>query len=293
MELMKLGDKSRDYETELSMLCHQFSLVLKSGIHPVEGIPMVCEDISDPGMKKAIELVRDEVARGSSLHSAFEASRAFPAYMTAMIRVGEKRECWKQYLTGSAASMKIRRKSKGRYETPLHILWFWQPLCLELLLISFKIIPVFTEVLTSLGGEIPAQAGFFMALGNALEKGFFVLIAIIAVLAVLIFALKRTGRFDRFRVENPITGGIYRKIITSRFSGAMALTLKSGLTLTEGFALVSDVLDNSYVAGKIRRAVDEVNAGKPFWEALKDTYLFPAVFIRLVRTGEKQEAWIQ
>lgn len=288
MELMKLGDKSRDYETELSMLCHQFSLVLKSGIHPVEGIPMVCEDISDPGMKKAIELVRDEVARGSSLHSAFEASRAFPAYMTAMIRVGEKTGMLEAVFDGLSSfyenQAEIKRKIRNAVTYPLVLAAFMLGV---IALISFKIIPVFTEVLTSLGGEIPAQAGFFMALGNALEKGFFVLIAIIAVLAVLIFALKRTGRFDRFRVENPITGGIYRKIITSRFSGAMALTLKSGLTLTEGFALVSDVLDNSYVAGKIRRAVDEVNAGKPFCEALKDTYLFPAVFIRLVRTGEK------
>ena len=59
------------------------------------------------------------------------------------------------------------------------------------------------------------------------------------------------------------------------------------MNLTEGFGLVSGVLDNSHVARKIMEAVNAVSSGKPFWEALKDTGLFPALFVRLVRTGEK------
>ena len=116
----------------------------------------------------------------------------------------------------------------------------------------------------------------------------------VAVLAILVAAgwlFKRLGLFrasiDRFKVVNPITGSIYKKIIASRFSGALSLTLKSGMNLTEGFGLVSGVLDNSHVARKIKEAVNAVSSGKPFWEALKDTGLFPALFVRLVRTGEK------
>ena len=142
-----------------------------------------------------------------------------------------------------------------------------------------------------LGGTIPAQTGLFIALGNGLKDGFVIAVAVLAILVAAGWLFKRLGLFrasiDRFKVVNPITGSIYKKIIASRFSGALSLTLKSGMNLTEGFGLVSGVLDNSHVARKIKEAVNAVSSGKPFWEALKDTGLFPALFVRLVRTGEK------
>ena len=92
---------------------------------------------------------------------------------------------------------------------------------------------------------------------------------------------------DKIKVVNPFTGSMYKKIVTARFSGALSLTLKSGMTITEGFGLVSGVLDNDYVIRKIREAVNEVSSSKPFWEAIRDTGLFPVLFVRLVKTGEK------
>jgi len=287
-----LGKKAKGYEMDLSILCHQFSLVLKSGIHPVEGIPLVLEDTVNPRLRKALESIRDEVVFGSPMHSAFEASKAFPAYMTALVKVGEKTGMLEPVFEGLSRFYEnmanTRRRIRSAVSYPLILAVFMLGV---IALISLKVIPLFVEILTSLGGTVPAQASVFIALGNGLKDGFVIAATVLAILIVVGWLVKRLGIFrsfiDRFKVVNPFTGAIYRKIITSRFSGAMSLTLKSGMTLTEGFSLVSGVLDNSYVSRKIKEAVSAVSKGKSFWEALKDTGLFPGRFVRLVRTGEK------
>ncbi|NLU32982.1 MAG: type II secretion system F family protein [Clostridiaceae bacterium] len=287
-----MGKKAKGYEMDLSILCHQFSLVLKSGIHPVEGIPLVLEDTVNPRLRKALESIRDEVVFGSPMHSAFEASKAFPAYMTALVKVGEKTGMLEPVFEGLSRFYEnmanTRRRIRSAVSYPLILAVFMLGV---IALISLKVIPLFVEILTSLGGTVPAQASVFIALGNGLKDGFVIAATVLAILIVVGWLVKRLGIFrsfiDRFKVVNPFTGAIYRKIITSRFSGAMSLTLKSGMTLTEGFSLVSGVLDNSYVSRKIKEAVSAVSKGKSFWEALKDTGLFPGLFVRLVRTGEK------
>ncbi|HOQ75978.1 MAG TPA: type II secretion system F family protein [Thermoclostridium sp.] len=287
-----MGKKAKGYEMDLSILCHQFSLVLKSGIHPVEGIPLVLEDTVNPRLRKALESIRDEVVFGSPMHSAFEASKAFPAYMTALVKVGEKTGMLEPVFEGLSRFYEnmanTRRRIRSAVSYPLILAVFMLGVIAP---ISLKVIPLFVEILTSLGGTVPAQASVFIALGNGLKDGFVIAATVLAILIVVGWLVKRLGIFrsfiDRFKVVNPFTGAIYRKIITSRFSGAMSLTLKSGMTLTEGFSLVSGVLDNSYVSRKIKEAVSAVSKGKSFWEALKDTGLFPGLFVRLVRTGEK------
>lgn len=283
-----MSSKARGYETDLSLMCHQFSLVLKSGIHPVEGIPMVLEDASSPKIRKALEYIWDEVSNGSTLYSAFEATKAFPAYMTSMIRVGEKTGRLEAVFEGLSRyyenQAEVRRRIRSSVSYPLVLAAFMLGV---IALISYKVVPMFVEILSSLGESVTSQVRFFISLGNALKDGFLAAVAVIAVLAFITWLLKRLGGLDRFKVSNPFTGGIYRKLMTARFSGALALALKSGLTLTEGFALVSDVLGNGYVSERIREAVNDVSSGKPFWEALRDTGLFPPIFVRLVRTGEK------
>ena len=51
---------------DLAMLCHQFSLILKSGIHPVECTLLLYEDTVNPKLKKALESLSNEVVHGSS-----------------------------------------------------------------------------------------------------------------------------------------------------------------------------------------------------------------------------------
>ena len=290
--MIGLGRKGKGYEMDLAMLCHQFSLILKSGIHPVEGIPLLYEDTVNPKLKKALESISNEVVHGSSLYLAFEAAKCFPTYMTTMIRVGEQTGMLEPVLEGLSRfyeiQANIRRRVRSAVTYPLVLAIF---MLAVIALISLEVIPLFIEILTSLGGKVPDQVDLFIVLGNTLKNSVLYVVAALVLLIVVVWLLTRLNKIrfimDKIKVVNPFTGSMYKKIVTARFSGALSLTLKSGMTITEGFGLVSGVLDNDYVIRKIREAVNEVSSSKPFWEAIRDTGLFPVLFVRLVKTGEK------
>lgn len=287
-----MGKNGKYNEMDLSMLCHQYSLVLKSGIHPVEGIPLISEDTKNPSLKKALDRISVDVVHGMPLYKAFEGTKCFPAYMIAMIRVGEQTGMLETVMDGLSSFYEnqsdIRKKIRSAVSYPIIL----AVLILGVIaLISIKVIPMFVDILTSLGGQIPSQVGFFMALGGAFQNGLIYIIAIIFIIFVGAFLLVRLPKFrffiDKLKLNNPVTGNTYRKITASRFSGALSLTLKNGLNIMEGFTIVSGVLDNQYVAIKAKEASKAVTAGKSFSESIQDTGIFPALFTRLVKTGEK------
>lgn len=287
-----MGKSGKFKDTDLAMLCHQFSLVLKSGVHPVEGIPLVIEDTGNPALKKTLARIADGVEHGDTLYKAFSDAGGFPTYMLAMIRVGEQTGMLESVMDGLSSFYEnqadIRKKIRSAVSYPVIL----AVLMLGVIaLITAKVIPMFIDILTSLGGQIPKQVDFFIGLGNMLKDGFIYPAAALLVLIAILLLLARVPGFrffaDRLKFVNPFTGGIYKKIIASRFSGAMAMTLRNGMSMVEGFQIVSGVLDNRYAVMKTREASKAVNAGKSFSDSIRETKLFPALFARLVKTGEK------
>ena len=287
-----MGKSRKFQEIDLSMLCHQLSIVLKSGMHPVEGIPLITEDIKNPFLKQALQLISEEHVHGTPLYKAFGHAGGFPLYMVAMIRVGEQTgmlETVMEELSNfyeNEADIKKKIRSAVSYPIILAVLMMG-----VIALIAVKVIPMFVDILTSLGGEIPSQVNLFIAIGNAFTGGFVSIIAIILILIIIFILLSRLKQFrflmDKLKLVSPIIGGTYKKIIASRFSNALSLTLKNGMNVSEGFQVVSGVLENRYVILKAQEAALSIAKGNPFSESIRKTGLFPELFIRLIKTGEK------
>lgn len=65
---------------ELSLFCHQFALVMKSGIHPVEGIPLIADEMINPVLKHALTEAGNAIVKGDPLCIALGYAGIFPAY---------------------------------------------------------------------------------------------------------------------------------------------------------------------------------------------------------------------
>lgn len=283
------------HEMDLAILCHQFSLILKSGIHPVEGIPLLMEDTRSPVLKRALEGISRDALSGISLAEAFVRANCFPAYLTAMVKVGEQTgmletvmESLSQFYEGEADIRKSIRSSVS-YPLVLAVL-----ITAVIALISLKVIPMFIGILTSLGGEIPTQVKFLLTLGGIFRDGLIYLLIILAAVAAIVFALGRIQGvrvwMDKLKLTNPITGPTYKKITASRYSGALALTLKNGMSLMEGIGVISCILSNRHVSRKTQEIAQAITAGGNFSEAIQKARLFPELFVRLTKTGEKTGA---
>jgi len=265
---------------------------IKSGVSPLEGIPLISEEISNSQLKETMNLISEKVIEGASLYQAFSEAGSFPDYMLQMIRIGEltgKLDTVMEYLSNfyeNEFELIKEKKNAIMYPTILLFLIFG-----IIGLMIFKVIPVFSEVFESLGGQMPKDAKFVLLFAIQLKK-FFICVAIIlvaAIVAIILSGRTEKGEFllDKFIVKNPVTGLLNRKIISYRLGMGLALTTQSGMNLIDSFDLAKGLIDNTYVAAILNEVSEKIRDSEPLSEAIKCTNIFPELFSRMIRTAEQ------
>lgn len=277
---------------ELSLLCHQLALVFQSGVSPIEGIPLVAEDISQPEIKASLKAISERIVDGMTMFQAFSLEGSFPDYMLNMINIGETTgmldtvmENLSEYYE-SEADINKRIKNAIAYPVALAILMFGV-ICLMIL----KVIPMFGEIILSLGGQVPKEAEYLFLITVGLKNILFwlAIIAIPIILILTIFLKTPKGRqiFDRIKVHNPISGSLYKKIIASRLGQGLSLTTKSGMNAIDGLNSIKGLVRNGYVTKKLNEASLRISEGESLSDVVRDTGIFPELFVKMLRTGER------
>ena len=85
----------------------------------------------------------------------------------------------------------------------------------------------------------------------------------------------------------PLVGNFLLTSEIERFSSTMALLLESGTNLDVALAESSKIFSNKYLSQLILNAKNDVMEGKDFVFTLKQTDIFPDIFIQLISSGYK------
>lgn len=279
-------------DMEISMLCHQMAVVFKSGVTPIEGLPLIADDVSGSDIKSSLNLITAKVTNGMPMYQAFSEFRIYPKYMLHMIEIGEKTGMLDSVMENlstyyeTEAEINKRIKQAVYYPAALSILMLG---VISLLII--KIIPMFGEILRSLGGQLPKEAEILFSFATNMKTIMicFIAFAILSIAGFITLLKIPEGRayYDRFKVNNPIFGSIYRKIIASRLGYGLSLTIQSGMNLMDGLKSLNGLIENKYVNKKIDEASEKISQGVSFVDAVKEMNLFPDLFVSMIRTGER------
>jgi len=294
MEKAKSSGKKKKKlsSVELSLLCHQMALVFQSGANPVEGLPLLAEDISHPELKAALKSISESIIDGMTMYQAFSLDGSFPDYMLQMIKIGEATgtldtvmENLSEYYE-TEAELNKRVRNAVTYPAVLAVLMIGV-ICLMVL----KVIPMFGEIVAGLGGQVPKEAAYLFQFTANLQKVLLIIaaIAVPVILLLSIFFKTPSGSriFDRIKVHNPISGSLYKKIIASRLGLGLSLTTRSGMHLVDGFNIVKGLMRNRYVSAKLDEASRKISEGESLSDAIRNTGIFPAMFVKMLRTGER------
>jgi type IV pilus assembly protein PilC len=275
---------------ELSIFCYQMSLVFKSGIPLVEGMPLVTDEMTDPRLVAALKAIHAEVERGQLFHLAMSRHPIFPQYMVRMIRIGETTGTLDDVMDHLSVYYdkddKLGRRIRTAVTYPVILIALMTAI---ILLLFIKILPMFDTILRSVGGEMPGVTRALMDISAFLSAyGLWVLL-VVAALAALPFVLRAipAGRMflDANKLRLPFVKSLYQKIYTARFSLGMSLMLKSGVGSEDALELIRDVVGNVVVAGRIERCRKSLKEGMDSTEAFTSIGIFPKLFVRMLNIG--------
>lgn len=278
--------------SDLALFCYQYSVVLKSGIPYLEAIHLLAEDVIDENMKDYATSIAGYVEEGILLSEAFSRQAVFPVYTTQMIRIAETSgklpEVFERLSDYYEQSDHIKQKVKSALTYPLILIALMTGV---ILLLVVKILPIFHDILLSVGGTVPGATQAILSVSMWLQNGIFIILGLIALTVVLVWfvftAKSQKSRRDRWLLSLPVVKQLYKLSLTIKFAKALSMLIQSGMDLDKSFEMIIPLVDNQQIANALRDSLVSIEKGEDYETALKNIGVFPELFLKMMRIGRK------
>ncbi len=277
---------------ELSVFSRQFAVLINAGVTLIQAVSILQEQVSNPRLRDALAEIYEDMQKGRVLSAAMaNFPDVFPDFMMNMIRIGEASGALDMVLNRIAGyyenDSRIRRKVRSALTYPAILLLLTIGV---VVLLMVKIVPMFSDILSGMGAEMPAITKALVAVSTFTQHNFLYIAAVVAA-AVFIFTQwkkSEAGRlsYDAFMLRVPMIGKVLTKTITARFARSLSILLKSGIPVIRSIEIIGDLLGNRDVERRFAAARDEISQGKGIAGPLKKLDIFPPLLIHMISVGE-------
>src|SRR5690242_18741904 len=156
---------------DLAIMSRQFATMINSGLSLLRALAILAEQTENAALAKTLGEVRAAVEAGEGLSAAMARHpRIFPPLMINMARAGEIGGFLDTVLVQIAdnfeAELKLKNKIKSAMTYPTVVFVIAILAVIGMLLF---IVPVFTKMFASLGGELPAPTRVLVFLSSAMK----------------------------------------------------------------------------------------------------------------------------
>ncbi|MEG0076658.1 type II secretion system F family protein [Anaerorhabdus sp.] len=277
---------------ETSLFCEQLAMILNSGLTLQEGLEVIEDEIDNREFKGAVAKIKEEISLGESFYVAAESTHVFDSYFLEMIQVGEKTGYLDRVMKQCAIYYErldsIQNKVKDALFYPL-ILFVMMILLMGILVI--KILPIFREVLNSMGVDLSATSIVFMEVGQFVARyGFGILVALtlIIVCFYLYFKVKfKENALIQFLSVFPLTRKLMINIETSKVAYALSLLVNSGMNLKDSFNSLHHLINHPMMLTKINICSEKIEEGQDPIVVFADSSILKPVYTKMLRLGLK------
>jgi type IV pilus assembly protein PilC len=280
----------------VAIFTRQFSVMIDAGLPLVQCLEILGSQQENKVFKRALIQIRQDVESGSNLADAMRKHpKVFSDLFTNMVAAGEAGGILDTILQRLATyiekAVKLNSQVKSAMIYPVAVISI---AVIVVMIILWKVIPVFASLFAGLGAELPMPTQIVIALSHFIAD-FWWLIGI--VIGGTIFALRRyheteKGKrvLDNLLLKTPVLGLLLRKIAVARFCRTLSTLTSSGVPILDGLTITAKTAGNSIVEDAIMATRKSVEEGKTISEPLGDTEVFPTMVVQMIAVGEQTGA---
>lgn len=275
---------------ELSNFCGQVALILEAGLPLYDGMETLAG--ADKGSANAdiYASASKGVTQTGSLYNALKDDDRWPDYLVEMVGIGERSGQLDKVMRGLedyyAREDRIRSSvvSAVTYPMVLGVM-----LVVIVLILLWKVLPVFRRVLGSMGVGVTESGSTMMRLGVAVGWIVLAVVALLVVGVLTIAILMRTKHKEKvmglLQKAVPSLHKLNRRLSASRVASVLSMMLSGGFPTGEALDMTSKVLSDKEAADKVQSIREHLEAGSTFAEAVTETGLFDELHNRMVTMG--------
>jgi type IV pilus assembly protein PilC len=281
---------------DLILFTRQLSTMIDAGLPLIQGVEILANQEPNKTFQKILNQIKTDVESGSTFADALKKHpKVFDNLYTNLVAAGELGGVLDIVLQRLAAYIekneKLKRKVKGALVYPTTILVIAVVVVLVMLVF---VIPVFQDMFSSLGGQLPALTQGVVDLSAFLRRNCLFLIGAAVAVGFVLSRVKATDKggyfFDKLFLKLPIFGLLLRKVAVARFSRTLGTMISSGVPILDGLDIVARTSGNRIVEEAIMITKMSISEGKTIAEPLSKSGVFPSMVCQMVAVGESTGA---
>jgi len=285
--------KRKPTKQDLALFTRRLADLSSAGL-PLDRVLQVVAEQSENGMIKEItEQALVDVRSGMPVSQALaKHPKYFNQVFTQTLRAGEASGQFGEVASRIADYQELEVTRSGQIVSALIYPAVLAAVAVGvvLFLITF-VLPRLSGVLSDLGNALPLSTKILLGSSDFLTKhGLLVLAGIVAVvvgLRVWFATPDGAEARDRMMLELPGIGTVMTKATISRFARILGTLVYGGVPILEAIEIAGLSANNRVFLKSAQKVEEEVRAGRPIADAMRDAGGFPPVLTHMVAVGEE------
>ena len=276
------------------VMCSQFAIILNAGIPIARTVHLIAEKTSDKPLKKMLLKVGEDVEAGRSVAASFaeRGEKLLPPTFVETIAAGEQSgnldKAFQTVHEHFDKQAKMAAKVRSAMAYPLFVLFIAVAVVAVLMI---KVVPTFTAIFDSMGGELPGVTKALIAISNFFIHYWMILVAIIAAVIIFykVYGNTEEGRMNlaKWSLKVPILGNIQELNAASEFANTMATMLASGLPMTRAISITAKTMSNYFMSTETGKLAVKLEEGRGLGQSMREANFMPDILVDMVAVGEE------
>ncbi len=275
------------------LFSRQMYTLLKSGVPIMRALAGLQESSRSVAMARVMQDLRISLDSGRDLNSSMRRHpEVFSQFFVSMVRVGEMSGSLEEIFLRLFNHLEFEKEMKERVQQALRYPAFvLVAMGVAIVIVNLFVIPAFAKLFAGLKTELPPVTQLLIQFSNFMVN-FWPLLLVVAIAAVLgfrVYTATQAGRYswDKWKLRLPLAGSIIEKVTLARFARSFSISLKSGMSMVQTLAVLTQVVDNAYIAQRIEQMQNGVERGESVLRTARATGVFTPIVLQMVAVGEE------
>lgn len=278
---------------DVVILSRQIATLFEAQVSALRVFRLLSEQVENVTLKKYLVTIADDIQGGSSISNAIEKyPMAFSNFYVNMVRSGEESgkldEIFNYLADYMDRTYEVTSKAKNALIYPAFIILTFVGV---MVLMFTVIIPKIALMIIDSGQPIPFYTQVVLWISNVMVNHIVLIGIVVTVIGYSVWRYIKTEegavRFDKFKIEVPYIGSLYRKLYLSRISDNLNTMIISGIPILKALEITSSVVDNKVYESILAEALKKVKEGTPLSQAFSDHKEIPVILTQMIKVGEE------
>lgn len=277
-----------------SLMCSQFSIILKSGIPIGRTVRLIGDKMTDKKLKGILKKVAEDVEAGRSVAASFQerGGKILPAVFIETIRAGAESgnlaRAFETMYQHYDKQIKMRAKVRNALIYPIFVLALSVVVVIVLMV---KVVPTFMDIFESYDAELPLITQSLIWVSNFFKKYIFMIIVVLAAIGLIfkLYANTEKGRLNvaKLALKLPVLGNVTLLGAASEFAANLTTLIGAGLQLTKAVSITARVIDNYYISQCVGKMTSRLEEGHTLGECMREANCLPDILVDMTAVGEE------